>query len=92
MPVKQYASEPYLPNHALVDYSNGYNITFAFFVLAVILLFFKLYNTLLQKCGRATKMFKLPKTKDGAVICDENWEFILNVDEKLGKYWECLRG
>lgn len=57
MPIKDYHKQPYKPNHALVDYSDGFNITFAFFLLAVVLLLFKLYNILLQKCGRATKLF-----------------------------------
>jgi len=62
------------------------NVTFAFFLLACILLLFKFYNLVLQKLGRLTGMFKFVYTNDiePKLICDQDWEVVLDVDEELG--------
>ena len=98
MPKINYSSQPYNPGHSLIDYDGGLNVTFVMFVVGVMILIFGFYNIALQKFGRMIKLFKIPKTEKGEngeeseEICDENWEITLDVDEKLGRYFECLKG
>ena len=38
------------------------------------------------------RAFKDVKTKEGELITDDEWNFLLDIDEGLGTYWECIRG
>lgn len=74
-PKLKYSTEPYNPERDLVDYSSSADITLAFIIFGVIFLLFRFYNFLLQRLGKLVKLFKVVKTKEGEVICDEDWEF-----------------
>ena len=37
-------------------------------------------------------VFKIVKTKEGEPIVDDSWNFLIDVDEGLGSYWECIKG
>lgn len=68
------------------------DVTFVILVTGIILIIFESYNHLLQKLGKLVRVFQDVKTESGEKICDDNWNFVLDIDEELGTYWQCLRG
>ena len=91
-PTKDYNQEPYDPDHSILNYSQGADVTLLLLVVGVILLLFRYYNMMLQFLGKLVSLFKIVKTEDDEAICDNDWNFLIDVDEQLGTYWTCLRG
>ena len=42
---------------------------------------------LLQLLGKLVRIFKEVRTDEGDLIADNEWNFVLDVDEQLGTYW-----
>jgi len=55
-------------------------------VLFPVFLFFRFWTHILFKFGELVKLFVDIKGMD------RDWNFTINIDENLGKYWECLPG
>ena len=57
-------------------------------------LFFSVFNfqtVILRKVGLKFKLFKT-LVAGGQEVVDLQWNFLLDIDEKLGEYWKCLKG
>ena len=91
-PSIEFSTEDYLPEHYLIDYSGGINITAFFILMGFILTFFRMYNLALQKLGLLVRIFKVVMTEDNKPVCDNQWKVIIDIDEKLGTYWQSLKG
>ena len=46
-----------------------------------ILVLFRFYSHILQRVGKLIKLFKDVKTDKEEDICDEDWNFLIDVDE-----------
>jgi hypothetical protein len=42
--------------------------------------------------GKLLRIFKVVMTKENKPVCDNQWKVIIDIDEKLGTYWESLKG
>ena len=85
-------SEIYNPGHHTFDYDDGLNYTVLLLMFAVIIFFFNKANIFLQKIGQTVKLFTILKTNKDQPIVDNQWNLLIDVDEHLGNYWECIRG
>jgi len=91
-PFLENRNQVYDPGHDFVDYADGGNSTILFICFGFLLFFFGYQSIFLQKLGEFCKIFQILKTESGELIVDQRWNFLIDIDENLGSYWECLRG
>lgn len=60
----------------------------AFFV---IFFFFNIYSRVLKKLGECFGCFRKVMIDDQLVV-DDDWNFLPDVDEEPGEYWQCITG
>jgi len=91
MPLRRHRNEVANPQHALIDYTQGYNYTILLLVYFVIFFFFEFNSIVLKKLGQLFNVFK-QMTVQGEPFVDNEWNVMKTADEHLGRYWECLKG
>ena len=74
------------PGHYPFDFSNGLDASILLFVFLPLVVFGNFNNWLMKK------FIKFINLAQEIKICDDNWEIVINIDEDLGNYWNCLPG
>jgi len=60
-------------------------------VFFVIFFFFNFYSKILKKLGECFGCFR-EVIINGQLVVDDDWNFLPDVDDELGEYWQCITG
>lgn len=60
-------------------------------VFLVIFSFFNVYSRILKKLGKCFGCFREVIVK-GEKVVDDDWNFLPDIDDELGTYWQCITG
>lgn len=74
------------PNHKVFHWDEGLSHVHILLLLILPLIYFPKVMNWNQKIGIKAKIYKKIKGMD------KDWNITANIDENLGKYWECIPG